>query len=1810
MSHNKTIKSSSSNNNSSPISDRLSLYSSNLESSTDKFTIYITNKQKQTRKFYQYLVPKEGRSVCLQNDKNFQSYKLLVSKEHRIGDDKKTFIYTGFRDVYEFYYWIKDESPEDLNYFEIIACDIQKPHFDIDINIKGIVNLNEIANLIVDFMRKSIKGVFTDFNVPYVEDEHLLVTSSHGPEKRSFHITIRDMYHENNLEAKGFYDLVLRNIPDYLKGYIDHSVYKKNQAFRMLYNQKLDSGRPKMINNLTIWSPNNSTNPDDYNKDGTIRPEIAFIRYLEESLISNYVNDHFLLPSFLPGEQQFIKNKYESEDSHAYYDDCRKAFYNSPFAKIYKIVDSNWKGINLQRIHSAYCIIHNRIHDNDGAYIIVTSFGNIMFVCRRGSERYKIGNVDFKRFEIEQSNQDNENNLSSNNELSENQLEPHEEFKFGAWNKEKVNEFYAGKNFKNNDSDGFQDKIKLESQNLAEAGNHFLDDTQNLSGENIANKSDELDYLNKSNVKNVTNDINNDIGQNVNLELSTFKDLKNFVSRHLSNKPGINTSINDCFDIYQKYCYINNLKCYYIDNTNGIFSKDLIKINEKLRPKQLTVNTIKSRYILNYELINTKNLTKDTKLNEEFKEEMKNELSVAEQIKQRYDRIQTRKLIGNHKIDMSEKLPDLEKMLGGLENYCFVFNAALGAGKTEGMRALINSDKKPYLDDIKVINATMMSMEEAISKVPKGKSFLAICPRISLALKQVEDFMLSIESKHNAKYYQDELNKTNMWIKNVRRLIVTIDSLYRVVGTYEYLILDEFTYSLFQLIKFSKNKRENIEALDTRLKITPKIIVADAFVDDNTINILKKVRIDKNDVIIYENHHPKHSEKTVNVFANKELMLKSIYNSIEQGKRIIIAHGSKNGANNLADKLRSDIVKIYKGDQLPTSDDKNKYKIKVYTSDEAIKVNPTKEWDLFDGIIYTSVIECGSSYTGLRFHKTYGIFTKSSFGPQSAGQMLFRSRAVIDNEINICVTGHHMSNRYPSTIKNLNQLKVYIMDKSEAARDELMNVIRLSSVSDKLDYNHIYFDMYCVIEYRELIGKRDYLWNLLELLKLQGVKFGKYIDSEYYMEVNQIDNKEYERQIKEVRAELREVEQFNNARSHESILNAELITYEQSVKLNLQTQLSLQEKYMLKKYNLLEQYKLSPMYPNKPILTPTFVKAVIDKKQSHNVTTLFKDLSAGINLLNSKRLKDIAIQYGAMEGVKAPNIGYDPHEITKSILDLQKENMPIGGTCIEKDDYKSNYITFNELIPNNSSNNENNDIFKEPVSTYDHIWQMILSKDEYKPDMTERVAKTERMFKFKQCVYVIKILRIYGFFFWLRTHIDEEKDHPPPFLTKTIFDKQTLEVVKFIKNNKNRDFEFLIPNKDILGIIEHLDNDNIPVVKLQKIRDEILSYINTLLKIFELKINTKTEKGKEKIYYLKQFWFRDVDDVIRPILQFEGVKLEIKSSFPIKEIPKPKLVIKRDLKIPVPNVTPLSSDELQDLVKEQLKVVHDKLVKGIEPPVTCIPILPPKIIPSKIIPDPVQSKLMGIVPRKLEVPIKREIPRPSINKIPVPKGLPMVEEVIIDKKKLKDDKLKNDIEQYYNLMFRSGELDLSELINLHNNILTADYFNGINPTKLKLNYSLIKEIPIEINNFTNLISLHLNNNKLVNLPNLEKLISLKDVNLSYNRLKYIPNELSSLTNLVTLNLSNNGIKEIPNNIENLLNLKELHLSVNQIQTLPLELFNLLNLEKLIVSDNKITVIPKLIYNLTKLKDYNAHGNKLDTGIFGLYQYSDIYYSRK
>nr|XP_033807442.1 leucine-rich repeat-containing protein 57 [Geotrypetes seraphini]XP_033807444.1 leucine-rich repeat-containing protein 57 [Geotrypetes seraphini]XP_033807445.1 leucine-rich repeat-containing protein 57 [Geotrypetes seraphini] len=138
----------------------------------------------------------------------------------------------------------------------------------------------------------------------------------------------------------------------------------------------------------------------------------------------------------------------------------------------------------------------------------------------------------------------------------------------------------------------------------------------------------------------------------------------------------------------------------------------------------------------------------------------------------------------------------------------------------------------------------------------------------------------------------------------------------------------------------------------------------------------------------------------------------------------------------------------------------------------------------------------------------------------------------------------------------------------------------------------------------------------------------------------------------------------------------------------------------------------------------------------------------------------------------------------------------------------------------------------------------------------------------------------------------------------------------------------------------------------------------------------------------------------------------------------------------------------------------------------------------------------------------------------------------------------------------------------------------------------LTEFPEDLQKLVSLRTIDLSGNKIETLPHLVgKFILLKTLTLNHNKLRVLPEELCKLKKLETLHLNSNHLTHLPSNFGQLSALKTLSLSGNQLRAVPTQLCGLRHLDMVDLSKNKIQAVPDEIGELQAI-ELNLNQNQI------------------
>jgi hypothetical protein len=284
--------------------------------------------------------------------------------------------FTVFENYLDFINFSQQTMLIERCFYEILLPDkTRKIYFDIDLN-KGEINEQDLIKVIK-------KAIFELINPETI----ILIFTSHTREKYSFHIILPQYHLANEIAAANFYQKTLEKIEEKYHPFIDNSVYKNTQQFRLLGSHKYGKANIKIFN--TVLSEN-FTIPERY-----VKTEAKYNYLFRLSLIS-HTNESILLPEYSAKKERNnieiigTANEGDVEDIlDIFYG--HKDFSYDDFVYLNTIENNGNLIITFRRQNATYCSDCKRIHDNENPFLIVKGIErNIYYHCRRKEGQGKL----------------------------------------------------------------------------------------------------------------------------------------------------------------------------------------------------------------------------------------------------------------------------------------------------------------------------------------------------------------------------------------------------------------------------------------------------------------------------------------------------------------------------------------------------------------------------------------------------------------------------------------------------------------------------------------------------------------------------------------------------------------------------------------------------------------------------------------------------------------------------------------------------------------------------------------------------------------------------------------------------------------------------------------------------------------------------------------------------------------------------------------------------------------------------------------------------------------------------------------------------------------------------------------------------------------------------------------------------------------------------------------------------------------------------------------------------------------------------
>lgn len=315
-------------------------------------------------------------------------------------------LYAYFKSYVEFYEYRKKFTHKLNCFYEIVNFN-QKPHFDIDMKLKDIKDRYYYSNAVVsvavlvdvgDLLVQTLIRAIMDIMKPNVLslEKDVLIYTSHGHDKLSYHIIIDHWCHHDHLESKAFFDKVILYTSYLLNGryteFVDNSVYSTNQAFRLLGSHKYDNNRVKIFQPSYYYRGELIKHVTDIVHE---KKEMNEMQLLKKSLIT-FTAECNLLQSF------YVKKDYKMLSYDITEQDLKEIndMLNDHFGTIFTIREVSYSRILLKRTRPSMCPICKRVHLHENPVVTIYK-DEVQWSCRRvDKQKFILGKLSVVKEDI------------------------------------------------------------------------------------------------------------------------------------------------------------------------------------------------------------------------------------------------------------------------------------------------------------------------------------------------------------------------------------------------------------------------------------------------------------------------------------------------------------------------------------------------------------------------------------------------------------------------------------------------------------------------------------------------------------------------------------------------------------------------------------------------------------------------------------------------------------------------------------------------------------------------------------------------------------------------------------------------------------------------------------------------------------------------------------------------------------------------------------------------------------------------------------------------------------------------------------------------------------------------------------------------------------------------------------------------------------------------------------------------------------------------------------------------------------------
>ena len=258
---------------------------------------------------------------------------------------------------YTYFQIFQNNIPEEQRCFYevILGKKSRKPYFDIDIDTDHYKDMTkDKSDAMIELLIENIKDNL------YLYNPKILVFTSHRPNKLSYHIIVDGVCFSDNEDSKYFADKVLTV---QMKDFVDSRVYNTVQQMRIVGSTKQGKDNKKILN---FELSDNFYIPPDI-KSNTFKRNNYI---LQSSLVTFTQNcEHHKFTDRKKKRKNISKGNADEQDVEDAMKLLHKKYANFTVRQVRELNGNVL--VELASEDSYYCTIHNRVHENENAYITI-----------------------------------------------------------------------------------------------------------------------------------------------------------------------------------------------------------------------------------------------------------------------------------------------------------------------------------------------------------------------------------------------------------------------------------------------------------------------------------------------------------------------------------------------------------------------------------------------------------------------------------------------------------------------------------------------------------------------------------------------------------------------------------------------------------------------------------------------------------------------------------------------------------------------------------------------------------------------------------------------------------------------------------------------------------------------------------------------------------------------------------------------------------------------------------------------------------------------------------------------------------------------------------------------------------------------------------------------------------------------------------------------------------------------------------------------------------------------------------------------